>query len=79
MINIVQPVISDHNFMAYIIEGHGLFGEEKETQSASEEQLVLFARNGDEVCLSSGKDSHPLTYFILSGRPFNEEDTRYGT
>ena len=56
-INIVQLVISDHNFMAYIIEGHGLFGEEKETQSASEEQLVLFARNGDEVCLSSGKDS----------------------
>ena len=56
-INIVQPVISDHNLMAYIIEGHGLFGEEKETQSASEEQLLLFARNGDEVCLSSGKDS----------------------
>ena len=30
-INIVQPVISDHNFIAYFIEGHGLFGEEKET------------------------------------------------
>ena len=56
-INIVQPVISDHNFITYIIEGHGLFREEKETQSASEKQLVLFARNGDEVCLSSGKDS----------------------
>ena len=76
-INIVQPVISDHNFIAYFIEGHGLFGEEKETQSASEEQLVLFARNGVEVCLSYGKDS-PTDLLFLAGRPFNEEVVRYG-
>ena len=63
--------------MAYIIEGHGLFGEEKETQSASEEQLVLFARNGDEACLSSGKYS-PTDLLLLSGRPFNEKVARYG-
>ena len=75
--NIVQPVTSDHNCMAYIIEGHGLFGAEKETQSASEGQLVLFARNGDEVCLSSGKDS-PVELLLLAGRPFNEEIARYG-
>ena len=75
--NIVQPVTSDHNCMAYIIEGHGQFGAEKETQSASEGQLVLFARNGDEVCLSSGKDS-PVELLLLAGRPFNEEIARYG-
>ena len=75
--NIVQPVTSDHNCMAYIIEGHGLFGAEKEPQSASEGQLVLFARNGDEVCLSSGKDS-PVELLLLAGRPFNEEIARYG-
>ena len=75
--NIVQPANSDHNCMAYIIEGHGLFGEEKETQSASEEQLVLYARNGDEVCLSSGKDS-PTDLLLLSCRPFNEEIASYG-
>ena len=64
--------------MAYIIKGHGLFGEEKETKSAaSEEQLALYARNGDEVCLSSGKDS-PTDLLLLSGRPFNEEIARYG-
>ena len=78
VIDIVQPANSDHNCMAYIIKGHGLFGEEKETQSAaSEEQLALYARNGDEVCLSSGKDS-PTDLLLLSGRPFNEEIARYG-
>ena len=75
--NIAQPVTSDHNCMAYIIEGHGLFGAEKEHQSASEGQLVLFARNGDGVCLSSGKDS-PVELLLLAGRPFNEEIARYG-
>ena len=49
----------------------------KETQSALEEQLMLFARNGDEVCLSSGKDT-PLDLLLLAGRPFNEEIARYG-
>ena len=64
--NIAQPVTSDHNCMAYIIEGHGLFGAEKEPQSASEGQLVLFARNGDEVFLNSGKDS-PVELLLLAG------------
>ena len=75
--NIVQPVTSDHNCMAYIIEGHGLFRAKKEPQSASEGQLVLFARNGDEVFLSSGKDS-TVELLFLAGRPFNEEISRYG-
>ena len=39
--------------------------------------LVLFARNGDEVCVSSGKDT-PLDLLLLAGRPFNEEIARYG-
>ena len=38
---------------------------------------MLFARNGDEVCLSSGKDS-PVELLFLAGRPFNEEIARYG-
>ena len=76
-INIAQPVTSDHNCMAYIIEGHGLFGLEKENQSASEGQLILFAKNGDEVYLSSGKDS-PVDLLLLAGKPLNEEIVRYG-
>ena len=56
--NIAQPVTSDHNCIAYIIEGHGLFGAEKEHQSASEGQLVLFARNGNEVFWAAAK-IHP--------------------
>ena len=70
-INTVQPVISDQRFMAYIIEGHGLFGEEKETQSASEEQLVLFDRNGVEVCLSCGKDSPTDLFFWPADHSMN--------
>ena len=38
---------------------------------------MLFARNGDEVCVSSGKDT-PLDLLLLSGSPFNEEIARYG-
>ena len=49
----------------------------KETQSASEGQLILFARNGDKICLSSGKDT-PLDLPLLAGRPFNEEIALYG-
>ena len=49
----------------------------KETQSATEGQLMLFARNGDEVCLSSGKDT-PLDFALLSGRSFKEKITLYG-
>ena len=49
----------------------------KETQSATEGQLMLFARNGDEVCLKSGKDT-PLDLPLLAGRPFNEEIALYG-
>ena len=49
----------------------------KETQSATEGQLMLFARNGDEVCLSSGKDT-PLNLPLLFGRSFKEEITLCG-
>ena len=38
---------------------------------------MLFARNGDEVCLSSGKDT-PLDQPLLSGRSFKEEITLCG-
>jgi len=38
---------------------------------------MLFARNGDEVCLSSGKDTS-LELPLLSGRSFKEEITLYG-
>ena len=76
--NIVQPVTSDHNCMACIIEGHGQFGTGKETQSsASEEQLVQCTRNDDGVCFSSGKDS-PTDLLLLAGRPFNQEIACYG-
>ena len=49
----------------------------KETQSAWEGQLMLFARNGDEVCLSSGKDT-PLDLPLLFGRLFKGEITLCG-
>jgi len=49
----------------------------KETQSATEGQLMMFARNGDEVCLSSGKDT-PLDLPLLFGRSFKGEITLCG-
>ena len=49
----------------------------KEIQSATEGQLMLFARNCDEVCLSSGKDT-PLDLPLLFGRSFKGEITLCG-
>jgi len=63
--------------MAYVIDGHGLFGAEEKTKLASEGQLLLFANNGDEVCMRSNEDSH-LELLLLAGRPLNEEVVRYG-
>ena len=46
----------------------------KETQSSSEVQVMLFARNGDEICLSSGKDTphRPASFVrqIIQGRDY---------
>ena len=72
-----QPVKSDYNCMAYVIDGHGLFGAGEKTKLASEGQLLLFANNGDEVCMRSNGDSH-LELLLLAGRPLNEEVVRYG-
>ena len=63
--------------MAYVIDGHGLFGAGEKTKLASEGQLLLFANNGDEVCIRSNEDSH-LELLLLAGRPLNEEVVRYG-
>ena len=59
------------------INGHRLFGAGEKTKLASEGQLLLFANNGDEVCIRSNEDSH-LELLLLAGRPLNEEVVRYG-
>ena len=75
--SVFQPVKSEYNCMAYVIDGHGLFGAGEKTKLASEGQLLLFANNGDEVCMRSNEDSH-LELLLLAGRPLNEEVVRYG-
>ena len=46
----------------------------KETQSSTEVQVMLFSRNGDEICVSSGKDTphRPASFVrqIIQGRDY---------
>ena len=76
-IEITHPSPHDHNTMAYLISGNGIFGKEDDARKAEEGQLVLFAHDGDEVFMQSTTDSR-LDLLLLSGRPFNEPVVRYG-
>jgi quercetin 2,3-dioxygenase len=72
-----QQVPSDHNAMAYVINGAGEFG--REARPAIEGQLVIFGRDGDDVTLAVPDDATaPLNVLLLAGVPLNEPMARYG-
>lgn len=73
----VQPVASDYNAFAYIVDGEGLFGAEGER--AGDGQMVLFARDGEEVTIENPADAKAtLDVLLIAGVPLNEPVARYG-
>jgi redox-sensitive bicupin YhaK (pirin superfamily) len=73
----VQKVPGNYNAFAYIVEGEGLFGAERER--AVDGQMILFAPDGDEVKIENAADATTtLEVLFIAGVPLNEPVARYG-
>jgi redox-sensitive bicupin YhaK (pirin superfamily) len=74
---IIQRVPKDYNAFAYVLNGIGYFG--KNEQSAKRGQMVIFARDGEEVSIRApvGATS-PLGVLLLAGMPLKEPIVQYG-
>ena len=70
-----QQVSSTYNAFAYIVDGEGLFGAEREP--AKDGQMVLFAQDGDEVRIENTGNA-TLDVLLIGGMALNEPIARYG-
>ena len=74
---VTQQVPGTYNGFAYVVEGGGLFGAERER--AEDGQMVLFAQDGDEVSIENPADAKAtLEVLLIAGVPLNEPVARYG-
>lgn len=74
---ITQPVPANYNTFAYIVDGEGLFGEERER--AGDGQMIIFAPDGDGVRIENIAQSEKvLDVLLIGGLPLNEPVARYG-
>ncbi len=72
-----QQVPGAYNAFAYVVQGEGLFGAEGER--AGDGQMVLFAKDGDEVRIENPPDAKAtLEVLLIAGVPLNEPVARYG-
>jgi redox-sensitive bicupin YhaK (pirin superfamily) len=70
-----QQVSSTYNTFAYIVDGEGLFGAERER--AKDGQMVLFAQDGNEVRIENIGNA-TLDVLLIGGMQLNEPIARYG-
>ena len=74
---VTQTVPNNFNTFAYIVEGRGLFGADRE--QGEDGQMILFAQDGDEVRIENPADaSASVEILLIGGVPLNEPVTRYG-
>ncbi len=74
---VLQPVPRNYNAFAYVVDGEGLFGAEGER--ATDEQMVMFAPDGEEVKIENPADAKAtLEVLLIGGLPLNEPIARYG-
>jgi redox-sensitive bicupin YhaK (pirin superfamily) len=74
---VLQKVPANYNAFAYIIEGEGSFGIERER--ALDGQMVLFGQDGDEARIENAVDAtQALEMLFIAGVPLNEPVARYG-
>jgi hypothetical protein len=72
---LVQPVPREFNAFAYVVEGSGVFGDD--ARPATDEQLVLFGKDGDDVALEA-TGARVLRVLLIAGQPLEEPVARYG-
>jgi len=70
-----QSVPAEYNGFAYVINGNGVFGADDE--KAGRGQMVMFARDGDDVTIKNGSDEN-LDALLIAGVPLDEPIVRYG-
>ena len=74
---VTQQVPHDYNAFAYVVEGGGLFGAERER--GADGQMIMFAPDGDGVRIENSADaSETLEVLVIAGVPLNEPIARYG-
>jgi redox-sensitive bicupin YhaK (pirin superfamily) len=74
---LAQAVPRDYNAFAYVIDGKGVFGDNG--HHARGQQIVLFAKDGDEVSFTADRDAKlPLEVLLIAGIPLEEPVARYG-
>ncbi len=74
---VLQPLPSDYNAFAYVIDGSGLFGEEGER--GGDGQMIMFAQDGEAAIISNPEGARPdLDLLLLAGMPLREPVVRYG-
>ena len=66
-----QPIPAAYNAFAFLIGGEAMFGD----RTASENDMVLFDRDGDEVSMISASGAELL---LIAGVPLHEPVVRYG-
>jgi redox-sensitive bicupin YhaK (pirin superfamily) len=72
-----QSVPDGFNIFAYVVDGAGLFGAERER--GGDGQMVLFTQDGDEVRIENPADAEgPLDVLLIGGVPLHEPVARYG-
>lgn len=75
--SVTQQVPGAFNAFAYVVDGEGVFGAERER--AVDGQMVLFAQDADEVRIENPGDSRTtLDVLLIAGLPLNEPVARYG-
>lgn len=74
---VLQKVPENYNAFAYVIEGEGSFGIERER--ALDGQMILFGQDGDEARIENAVDAtQALEVLFIAGVPLNEPVARYG-
>jgi len=74
---VAQPLPERFNVFGYVVEGEGLFG--RESERATDGQMIMFASDGDEVLIENPSDSgEVLELLLIGGLPLNEPIARYG-
>lgn len=70
-----QPAPPDFNAFAFVYEGRGLFGANRQTARVHE--AVIFGNDGDAVRVEAAPDA-PLKALLIGGVPLKEQVARYG-